>query len=115
MAFYLSVSMNPSPGNLLRLGLIYGLCVIPFLVGGLVVALILTHHAEQANRLYFFDLLGAALGCLVFVPATNYFGAPTAVLVGAAVAAAAAVVLAETNGSRLRRLALLLSGCLVIA
>src|SRR4029434_1392030 len=55
MAFYLSVSMHPSPGNLLRLGLIYGLCVIPFLVGGLVVALILTHHAEQANRLYFFD------------------------------------------------------------
>lgn len=115
MAFYLSVSMHPSPGNLLRLGLIYGLCVIPFLVGGLVVALILTHYAEQANRLYFFDLLGAALGCLAFVPATNYFGAPTAVLVGAAVAAAAAVVLAEKNGSRLRRLALMLSGCLVIA
>lgn len=115
VAFYVSVSMEPTRGNLLRLGLIYGLCVIPFLAGGLMVALILTHHAEQANRLYFFDLLGAAVGCLVFIPATNWFGAPTAVLVGAAIAAAAGVILAETGPVWLRRLAIALTCCLLVA
>lgn len=76
------------------LSLLYALCLVPFLSGGLVVALILTHNPERANRLYFFDLLGAALGCLLFIPATNVLGAPTAVLTAAAIAALSAMVLA---------------------
>ncbi|MGH9904399.1 MAG: hypothetical protein ACRD8U_02315, partial [Pyrinomonadaceae bacterium] len=64
---------------------------MPFLAGGLVVALILKHRVQQANRLYFFDLLGAALACVLFIPITNWLGAPTAVLFGALVAALAGV------------------------
>src|SRR5262245_50948092 len=114
VAFHLSVSLQPNPGNLLRLTLIYGVSVVPFLLGGLVVALILTHLAETANRLYFFDLLGAALACLAFIPASSWLGAPNAVLVGAAVPAAAAAILAEKHDSWLRRVALVISGCLMI-
>lgn len=113
-AFYLSVPVESSAADWLRLGVIYVLCAVPFLAGGLVIALILTHHSEQAHRLYFFDLIGAALGCLVFIPATNWLGAPTAVLAGAAVAAAAAVVFAP-NGSRSHRISLILCGALIIA
>lgn len=76
------------------IAIIFGFCTVPFVVGGLTVALLLTHNAERANRLYFFDLVGAALACVAFVPATNLLGAPTAILASAAVAASAAAVLA---------------------
>lgn len=112
-AFRLRISLEMTGGNWLRVGVIYALCAIPFLAGGLVVALILTHHAEQTNRLYFYDLLGAALGCLAFIPATNWLGAPTAVLVGAAVATLSAVVLAGKEARRPRRVAIVL-GCMAI-
>ncbi len=114
IAFRVRISLELTTGNWLHIGLIYLLCVIPFMAGGLVVALILTHHAAQANRLYFFDLIGAALGCLLFVPATNWLGAPTAVLVGAAIATVAAVVLSGPESPRLRQLALALCGILII-
>jgi SAM-dependent methyltransferase len=113
VAFHLRVSLELTGENWLRVGLIYGLCAIPFLAGGLVVALILTHHAEQTNRLYFFDLLGAALGCVAFIPATNWLGAPTAVLAGAAVATLSAVVLAGKEARLPRRVAIVL-GCMAV-
>jgi hypothetical protein len=114
-AFRVRVSLEVMGANWLRLALLYLLCFIPFLLGGLVVALILSYHAEQANRLYFFDLLGAALGCLVFIPATNWLGAPTAVLAGAAVAALSAVVLAGKEAPRPRRLAIVLGALAIVA
>src|SRR5688572_13244048 len=98
-AFYLSVSTNPSGADWLRLTILFGICAIPFLAAGWVIALILTHNSEHANRLYSFDLIGAAIGCLLFIPATNWLGAPTAVLVGAAVTAGASIVLAGPGSS----------------
>jgi spermidine synthase len=112
IAFRVRVELELTTANWLRVGFIYLLCIIPFLAGGLVVALILTHHAAQANRLYFFDLTGAAAGCLIFVPATNWLGAPTAVLLGAAIATVAAIVLAGKSAPLLRQAATAL--CLVL-
>lgn len=94
VGFHIPISLTLTAGNLLSFGLIYLLCLVPFLAGGLVVGLILKHRVEEANRLYFFDLLGAALACVFFIPMTNWLGAPTAVLAGAAVAALAGVVFA---------------------
>jgi len=37
---------------------------VPFFFAGGVIGLILTFNAEQVNKVYFFDLLGAGLGCL---------------------------------------------------
>jgi hypothetical protein len=115
VAFRLPVTLDLSGENWLRVGVIYLLCVVPFLAGGLVVALILTHHAERANRLYAFDLFGAALGCLVFIPATNWLGAPTAVLVGAALATAAATVLAGKEAPRPRLAAVAVGAAILLA
>jgi hypothetical protein len=114
VAFRLPISLNLEGTNWLRLGLIYLLCVIPFLAGGLVVALILTHHAEQANRLYAFDLFGAAVGCLIFIPATNWLGAPTAVLIGAATATLAAIVLAGNDAPIPRKVAIVSGAVLLL-
>src|SRR5687768_13461732 len=56
VALHLSVSLYPTKANLLRLAVIYASCALPFFLGGLIVALLLAHRVEQANRLYFFDL-----------------------------------------------------------
>jgi hypothetical protein len=115
IAFRVRISLELTTSNWLRVGLVYLLCIIPFLAGGLVVALILTHHSAQANRLYFFDLLGAAIGCLLFIPTTNLLGAPTAVLTGAAIATLAAVVLAGRTEWLLRQTALASCALLLFA
>ncbi len=113
VALSLSVSLNPSKGNLLRLAVIYSLCAVPFFLGGLIVALLMAHRVEQINRLYFFDLLGAALGCLAFIPLTNYLGAPTAVLVGSLLGAVAAVFFSWRQSPMLSRVAIFT--CLILA
>ena len=106
VALNLSVSLYPTKGNLVSLAVIYSSCAVPFFLGGLTVALLLAHRVEQANRLYFFDLFGAALGCLAFIPLTNYLGAPTAVLVGSLAAAIAGALFAWRHSRVFARLAL---------
>src|SRR5215471_18579664 len=94
VSFHYPISLESSTANWLRIGITYAACSVPFLFGGLVVSLILARRPAQANRLYFFDLAGAACGCVALIPATNWWGAPTAMLFAAATGAAAAVVLA---------------------
>jgi SAM-dependent methyltransferase len=112
VAFSLPISLDTSVRNWIRIATVYVLCAVPFLCGGLVVSLILTHRTAQANRLYFFDLLGAALACLLFIPATNSLGAPTAVLVAGVVACVAGAVLAG-GAARLGRNAAVVLGALL--
>ncbi|MFQ5678346.1 MAG: hypothetical protein ACE5HP_02695 [Gemmatimonadota bacterium] len=94
LAFQLPVSGQSGVGGFLNLCLVLTAAVLPFASGGLVVALILTHRVESAGRLYGVDLLGAAAACAAFVPATEHLGAPTAVLLVAAIAALGGAVLA---------------------
>jgi SAM-dependent methyltransferase len=115
VAFRVPISLEETPGNWLRVGAVFGLATVPFLAGGLVVALILTHHAAAANRLYGFDLTGAALGCVAFIPATNWLGAPTAILGAAAAAAAAGAILAGRAARVPGRVAGLLACALVLS
>ncbi len=114
-SFQLPISLDSSTANWARIGATYVMCAIPFLFGGLVVSLILTHRPAQANRLYFADLVGAALGCVALIPATNWLGAPSAVLLAAMIAATAGVVLAPPSAVRLRRTALIVVGLLVVS
>src|SRR6266571_7916557 len=103
VALRVSVSLYPTRGNLIRLAFIYLVCVVPFFLSGLVIALLMAHRAERANRLYFFDLFGAAFGCLAFIPFTNLLGAPTAVLIGSVAGAGAAIVFAKDESQPLFR------------
>ena len=91
-----------------RLGLLYTACTIPFACAGTAIGLMLSTNPERANRLYFFDLAGAALACLLFIPLTDYLGAPTAMLVAAVLGAVAAMTLSE-NAPRMRRAATLVT------
>src|SRR5438128_2237460 len=51
VALRVSVSLYPTRGNLVRLAFIYLVCVVPFFLSGLVIALLMAHRAERANRL----------------------------------------------------------------
>jgi len=94
VAFRVPVVLESTTANWLRIGLIFACVLVPFLAGGFVIALAFTRYSERANRLYFFDLLGAGMACLVFIPATDTLGAPSAVLLGAAIGGGAGVLFA---------------------
>lgn len=54
------------PSNLLFLCLIFIVLSVPFFFTGLTLTLVLQQFPAKANRIYAFDLVGAAAGCLVF-------------------------------------------------
>ncbi len=63
---------------------LYLVSLLPFLFAGLAISAALARYARQIDRVYFYDLVGAGLGCAVVVALLNGLGAPAAVL-GAAV------------------------------
>ena len=60
--------------------LLYSLPAIPFFLAGLCISLAMSHLASQVNRLYFFDLVGAASGCLLVLPLLDWLGGPNALI-----------------------------------
>lgn len=48
--------------------IIYGVICLPFFLAGFVLSLVFSHYASNIRELYFWDLIGAALGCLLLVP-----------------------------------------------
>ncbi len=86
---------------------------VPFFFSGLAVSLALRAGAARVDRLYFWDLIGAGLGCICTVAIMNALTPPGAALVSAAVFAAAAAVFATTRTARL--ISLVLTGALLVA
>jgi SAM-dependent methyltransferase len=80
--------------------LIYHVTVVPFFLGGLTLAAFFTREPERIGRLYFADLLGAALGCIVSPFLLAGLGAPFAVIAGALPAVALGVTSLLRAGGR---------------
>jgi hypothetical protein len=111
-AFRTPISLETTSWNWLKVEFILAVSVVPFIFGGIVVAHILAFNAERAHRLYFFDLVGAGLGCLLFVPLIGMAGAPSALVVTSAVGTLGAAALAERSADKRRHL--VLAGLLLI-
>ncbi|UCD57134.1 MAG: hypothetical protein JSV16_15165 [Candidatus Hydrogenedentota bacterium] len=88
------LSLSLSLHGLLSIFLIHTAIAIPFFFGGLTVGLALTHMATQVGRLYFSDLVGASLGCLLVVPIYSFLSAPSVVVLVAVTASLAALCFA---------------------
>src|SRR3954452_6736310 len=106
------------PTNLVLAG-IYFVSALPFILAGMVVSLAISETIERVDRVYFFDLLGAAGGCLVLVPLLNTFGGPNTVIVAAILYAASSAMWFNLGGHSRGRaagvvLALLLVGVVVV-
>jgi predicted membrane-bound spermidine synthase len=86
--------VEPDALTFRRLLRIYLASALPFLFAGTAIALAVTSCAREISRLYLFDLLGAALGCLLLIPAVNALGAVDTVLLAALASALAGVAFA---------------------
>jgi spermidine synthase len=58
------VAQELSLEGFFKLSFAYGLLAIPFFLGGICVAMLMTHFSSKIGRIYFADLAGASLGCL---------------------------------------------------
>jgi hypothetical protein len=75
-----------------QLPVTYLLAALPFFLAGVIVSLAISETIQNVDRVYFFDLLGAAGGCLALIPLLNYLGGPGTVMAATVMFAAAAVV-----------------------
>ena len=94
------------------LALVYFTCAIPFVVAGAVLSLVISETIQRIHRVYFFDLLGAAAGCLLLVPLLNHLGGPAAVLAAAIFLAVSSALWFSHSGSTTGRAA---AGALALA
>ncbi len=92
------LAQGDSPGNW-NLALIYFTTALPFFVSGTIVSLAVSENIERIDRVYFYDLLGAAGGCLLLVPLLNQFGGPCTVIAAAICFAVAAAIWHSIAGS----------------
>jgi hypothetical protein len=94
----------------------YAVIAAPFVLSGILVTLTLTRFPRDVGRLYAFDLIGAALGCVALVWLLEITDGPTAVLAIAALAAIGGIFYALDEGStRLVRWSALVGGALIVA
>jgi hypothetical protein len=92
------LAQSNEPSNW-SLALVYFTTALPFFFSGAIVSLAISETIERVDRVYFFDLLGAAGGCLVLIPLLNGFGGPSTVLAAAIIFAAAAAIWHSMAGS----------------
>ncbi len=74
-----------------------------FFYSGYVVVLVLSHYAADVARLYWFDLMGAAAGCLVVTLLLNHFNALSVLLLGAVGMAFSGLLLSLSHGNQKSR------------
>ena len=79
----LSIVLTRSELTNWTLALIYFTSALPFLIAGVIVSLVINETIERVDRVYFFDLVGAAVGCLLLVPFLNVVGGPNTVIIAA--------------------------------
>lgn len=82
---------------------------IPFVFSGVVVCLALTRFPRRVNRLYAADLIGAALGCVLFVFLIGRIDGPSVVVATGALATLGALLFAFDLGRAAPKLVAALS------
>ena len=86
------------------LALIYFTNALPFFGSGVILSMVISETIDRVDRVYFFDLLGAAGGCLLLIPMLDWFGGPNTTLSVAVLFAAAAAIWFNLAGSTRGRL-----------
>jgi hypothetical protein len=109
--FIVSRPVNPSQ---LALAALYFASALPFFFAGTVVSIAISEAIDRVDRAYFFDLAGAAAGCLLLIPFLELFGGPnTLIAAGVLFAISAAIWFNQAGAFRRRATAVLVSLLLV--
>ena len=82
-----------------KLAFVYFTTALPFFTAGAIVSLAISETIEQVGRVYFFDLAGAAVGCLLLLPLLKLLGGPDTVIAAAVTFAVAAAIWHSLAGS----------------
>src|SRR5205823_5485504 len=93
----------------------YLVAAIPFLLSGTILSLVIEDTLGRVNRVYFFDLIGAAGGCAVLIPLLNWVGGPNTILVAAVLFAVSAAIWFHLARDPWGRVAGVLIGLLLVA
>ncbi len=84
--------------------LIYFTGALPFLGAGIIVSLAISSTIERVDKVYFFDLLGAAVGCFALVGLLETVGGPNTVVAVSILFAAAGAIWFSLEGMRFGRM-----------
>ena len=76
----LPFSLKFNTKSFLMLLLIYTITSIPFFITGFIVSLVFALHFKHISKLYFSDLLGASIGCMLLIPTLTFISAPNAII-----------------------------------
>jgi hypothetical protein len=76
----------------------YAVLLVPMVFAGLVIALALTDARGAVGRLYGVNMVGSAVGCMLYVPALRALGGEGTVLLATALACAGATCFAASGG-----------------
>ncbi len=106
---------RPSELGYGTLAAVYIASALPFFLAGTVVSIAMSEAIERVERAYFFDLAGAAVGCLVLIPFLNTFGGPNTVIAAGVFYAIAAAIWFHQAGNFRRRAAAVLAALLLVA
>src|SRR5437868_4301883 len=87
------------PFDMDRLPLYFLAPLLPFFLAGMALSIIFDLHRAVAGSLYFYDLIGAALGAVLVTALLHVFGGEAALLVGA-IAPAVAALLMTTGANK---------------
>ncbi len=88
------------PFEMDRLPLYFLAPLLPFFLAGMALSIIFDLHRAESSSLYFYDLVGAALGAVLVTLLLHVFGGEAALLVGAMAPAVAAVLLSLSPAPR---------------
>src|ERR1044072_975471 len=81
------------PFDMDRLPLYFLAPLLPFYLAGMAISIVFDLRRAEAGSLYFYDLIGAALGAVLVTLLLHLLGGETALLVGAIAPAVAAVLM----------------------
>jgi predicted membrane-bound spermidine synthase len=100
VVLHIPVALDVAAKNFFRLTALYLTSAIPFFVTGLLFSIVFAREIRRIPRLYGADLCGGALACLAIVPILNWLGGPNAILLAGMALACAAMIWAESSGTR---------------
>jgi spermidine synthase len=86
--------------------------VAPFFLAGLIISTIFSTYAKEIQTLYFWDLTGAAVGCIIFVPFMPIIGPGGLLFCSAALALLASAVF---SSQRIWSITVMVVGIVVIS
>jgi predicted membrane-bound spermidine synthase len=98
-----------------QLAAVYFASALPFFLAGAIVSLAISEAIERVDRAYFFDLAGAAAGCLLLIKFLDWFGGPTTIVATGVFYAIAAAIWFNLAGSTMRRATAVLTSLLLVA